>query len=104
MGFVNGQVSVAWNIALCTYELYTWPCVLIERCRKRGLVSAHFTAEAEGGLCKWPSFSSMEHCTLHIRAVHMAMCLDREVAEERTGFSSFHCRGWRWALLMAKFQ
>ena len=51
MGFVNGQVSLVWNIALCTYELYTWPCVLKERWRKRGLVSAHFSAEAEGGLC-----------------------------------------------------
>ena len=30
-GFVNGQVSLAWSIALCTQELYTWPCVLKER-------------------------------------------------------------------------
>ena len=30
-GFVNGQVSLAWIIALCTQELYTWPSVLKER-------------------------------------------------------------------------
>ena len=27
-GFVNGQVSLAWSIALRTQELYTWPRVL----------------------------------------------------------------------------
>ena len=27
-GFVNGQVSLAWSIALCTQELYTLPHVL----------------------------------------------------------------------------
>ena len=30
-GFVNGQVSLPWSIALHTQELYTWPCVLKER-------------------------------------------------------------------------
>ena len=30
-GFVNGQVSLAWSIALRTQELYTWPRVLKER-------------------------------------------------------------------------
>ena len=30
-GFVTGQVSQAWSIALRTHELYTWPCVLKER-------------------------------------------------------------------------
>ena len=30
-GFVNGQISLAWSIALRTQELYTWPCVLKER-------------------------------------------------------------------------
>ena len=29
-GFVNGQVPLAWSIALCTQELYTWPRVLKE--------------------------------------------------------------------------
>ena len=29
-GFVNGQVSLAWSIALRTQELYTWPHVLKE--------------------------------------------------------------------------
>ena len=33
-GFVNGQVSLAWSIALRTQELYTWPCVLKERWRE----------------------------------------------------------------------
>ena len=32
-GFVNGQVSLAWSIALSTQELYTWPRVLKERWR-----------------------------------------------------------------------
>ena len=30
-GFVNGQVSLAWSIALRTQEVYTWPRVLKER-------------------------------------------------------------------------
>ena len=30
-GFVSGQVSLAWSIALHTPELYTWPRVLKER-------------------------------------------------------------------------
>ena len=29
-GFVNGQISLAWSIALRTQELYTWPHVLKE--------------------------------------------------------------------------
>ena len=33
-GFVNGQVSLAWSIALRTQELYTWPRVLKERWRE----------------------------------------------------------------------
>ena len=31
LGFVNGQVSLAWSIALHTHALYTWPGVLRER-------------------------------------------------------------------------
>ena len=31
LGFVNGQVSLAWSIVLCTQELYTRPRVLKER-------------------------------------------------------------------------
>ena len=31
LGFVNGQVSLAWSIALRTHELYTRPRVLKER-------------------------------------------------------------------------
>ena len=30
-GFVNGQVSLAWSIALYIQELYTWPCFLKDR-------------------------------------------------------------------------
>ena len=33
-GFVNGQVWLAWSIALHTQELYTWPRVLKERWRE----------------------------------------------------------------------
>ena len=33
-GFVNGQVSLAWSIALRTQKLYTRPCVLKERWRE----------------------------------------------------------------------
>ena len=33
-GFVNGQVSLAWSIALRTQELYTWQRVLKERWHK----------------------------------------------------------------------
>ena len=33
-GFVNGQVSLAWSIALRTQELYTRPCVLKETWRE----------------------------------------------------------------------
>ena len=33
-GFVTGQVSLAWSIALCTHELYKRPCVLRERWRE----------------------------------------------------------------------
>ena len=33
-GFVSGQVSLAWSIALCSQELYTWPRVLKERWRE----------------------------------------------------------------------
>ena len=36
VGFVNGQVSLAWSIALRTQELYTGPRVLKERwCEER---------------------------------------------------------------------
>ena len=34
LGFVNGQVSLAWSIALHTHELYTRPRVLRERWRE----------------------------------------------------------------------
>ena len=32
--FVNGKVSLAWSIVLCTQELYTWPRVFKERWRE----------------------------------------------------------------------
>ena len=31
-------------------------------------------------LCQWPSFTGMEHCAPHTRAIHAVMCLEREVA------------------------
>ena len=31
-------------------------------------------------LCQWPSLTGVEHCAPHTRAVHTAMCLEREVA------------------------
>ena len=44
LGFVNGQVSLAWSIAFRTQELYTWPCVLKERWREErtGISSLNF--------------------------------------------------------------
>ena len=41
---VNGQVSLAWSIALHTQELYTWLCVLKERWREErtGISSLNF--------------------------------------------------------------
>ena len=43
-GFVTGQVSLAWSIALRTHELYTWPCVFKERWREErtGFSSLNF--------------------------------------------------------------
>ena len=43
-GFVNGQVSLAWSIALCTQELYTQQRVLKERWQeeKTGSSSMNF--------------------------------------------------------------
>ena len=44
LGFVNGQVSLAWSIALLTQELYTRPRVLKERWREErtGISSLNF--------------------------------------------------------------
>ena len=39
-GFVNGQVSLAWSIALRTQVQYTQTGVLKDRCVKRNLVAA----------------------------------------------------------------
>ena len=43
-GFVTGQVSLVWSIALRTHELYTRPCVLKERWREErtGFSSLNF--------------------------------------------------------------
>ena len=43
-GLVNGQVSLALSIALCTQELYTRPCVLKERWQEErtGISSMNF--------------------------------------------------------------
>ena len=40
----------------------------------------------EAGLCYWPSFTGMEHCAPHTRAVHMATCLERKVAGRENWF------------------
>ena len=37
LGFVNGQVSLAWRNALHTHELYTGPHVLKERWQEEGI-------------------------------------------------------------------
>ena len=41
-------------------------------------------------LGQWPSFTGMEHGTLHTSAVHMAICLVREMVDVRTGSSSLN--------------
>ena len=43
-GFVNGQVSLAWSIALRTQELYTQPCVLKERWHEERTGSRSFNS------------------------------------------------------------
>ena len=40
----------------------------------------------EEGLCYWPSFTGMEHCAPHTRAVHTATCLERKVAGRENWF------------------
>ena len=40
----------------------------------------------EAGLCYWPSFTGMEHCAPHTRAVHTATCLERKVAGSENWF------------------
>ena len=40
----------------------------------------------EAGLCYWPSFTGMEHCAPHTRAVHTATCLERKVAGRENWF------------------
>ena len=40
LGFVNGQVSLAWSIALRTHGLYKWLRVLQKGGGKREVVSA----------------------------------------------------------------
>ena len=44
LGFVNGQVLLAWSIALCTHKLYTRPHVLKERWQEErtGFISLNF--------------------------------------------------------------
>ena len=40
----------------------------------------------EAGLCYWPCFTGMEHCTPHTCAVHRATCLERKVAGRENRF------------------
>ena len=57
----------------------------------------------EAGLCWWPSFTGMEHCTLHTQAVHTATCLKRKLVGRENWFQllellpgGFHtCCGWK---------
>ena len=57
-----------------------WQCLVVLHCRSVWSLLCHFIAELEVWLCWWPSFTCMEHCPLHTRAVHKATCLEREVA------------------------
>ena len=62
-GFVSGQVSLAWSIALSIQELYMRPRVLKERCREErtgntlGKIFSRldnlFSISAYKPLCKW---------------------------------------------------
>ena len=58
LGFVNGQVSLAWSIALRTQELYTRPRVLKERWREErtGISSLNFVKGTFHESCKRNSF------------------------------------------------
>ena len=58
LGFVNGQVSLTWSIALRTQKLYTRPRVLKERWReeKTGISSYNFVKGTFHESCKWNSF------------------------------------------------
>ena len=53
-GFVTGQASQAWSIALRTHKLYTWPRVLKERLREErtGFSSLNFF-QAVFTCCGW---------------------------------------------------
>ena len=42
-GFVNGQVSLAWSVALHRQELYTWPRVFKERWQEERTVATPWT-------------------------------------------------------------
>ena len=52
-GFVNGQVSLAWSIALCTQELYTQPRVLKERWHEERTGSRSLTSSRRFSPVLW---------------------------------------------------
>ena len=52
-GFVNGQVSLAWSIALCTQKLYMQPRVLKRGDVKRELVAAPWTSSRQFSHILW---------------------------------------------------
>ena len=52
-GFVNGQVSLVWSIALRTQELYTWPRVLKERWREERTGSRSLTSFRQFSYMLW---------------------------------------------------
>ena len=65
-GLVNGQVSMAWSMALRTHELYmAWPMAKFQ-CHE-AWCSEH---KSRTWLCQWPMFNGMEHGVQNTRAVH----------------------------------
>ena len=67
-----------------------WQCLAAWHCRSVWSLPSHFAADAGGWLCQWPSLAGIEHCAPHTRAVHMAMCFEREVAWSENCSSSLN--------------
>ena len=60
--------------------IWWWQCLAAWHCRSEDHCPVISLQTLEVWLCQWPSLTGMEHCTPHIRAVHMATCLEKEVA------------------------
>ena len=54
----------------------------------------------EAGLCYWPSFTGMEHCAPHTRAVHTATCLEREVGGRENWFQLLETSSSRFSQVL----